>query len=304
MSRQERKRIILLGNRARPETVQTGKELMAWFEPHTDVVADNFSTPLSADDFPAADFCVVLGGDGTILATVRAMKDRQIPIVGVNMGKLGFLTEFTIKQLHDHWRELIGRPELISRRLILDCRVEGPGRETKNTRAVNEVAVIAGPPFRMIEVSVSVGGEHLAVCSGDGLIVATPTGSTAYNLSAGGPILSPRLQAAVITPLAAHSLSFRPIVVAPDAPIEIRCVEVHPAGYVNHRTVGGFHGVAMVDGQENMPVGPKDVVTVTRAQPQFQLVHNPARGPWQLLNEKLNWGVTPNYEQREQGDRP
>jgi len=298
MSLQHHKRVILLANRARPETLQTGEELKKWFVQCADVVADNFNAPLEADDFPPADYCVVLGGDGTILATVRAMNNRQVPIIGVNLGKLGFLAEFTVEQLLQHWSEVICRPDLISRRLMLDCRVHGSNRETRHTRAVNEVAVIAGPPFRMIEVSVSVGGEHLAVCSGDGLIVATPTGSTAYNLSAGGPILSPVLQAAVITPLAAHSLSFRPIVVTPDAPIEIRCVEIHPAGQMNSHPVGGFHGVAMVDGQENMPVGPDDVITVSKATPQFLLAHNPARGPWQLLNAKLNWGVTPNYEHR------
>ncbi|MBN2212210.1 MAG: NAD(+)/NADH kinase [Sedimentisphaerales bacterium] len=300
MSRPERKKVIMLGNRARSETLQTGEDLKGWLQQSADVVADNFHDSLNVENFPAADYCVVLGGDGTILATVRAMKDRQIPIIGVNLGKLGFLAEFTVAQLREHWCDIIHRPELISRRLMLDCKVQGSKREARVTRAVNEVAVIAGPPFRMIEVSVSVGGEHLAVCSGDGLIVATPTGSTAYNLSAGGPILSPELQAAVITPLAAHSLSFRPIVVTPDVPIMIRCVEVHPTGQVNDPRVieDGFHGVAMIDGQENLPVGPDDVVTVTKATPHFLLAHNPERGPWQLLNAKLNWGATPNYEHR------
>lgn len=248
------------------------------------------------------DYLIVLGGDGTILASVRALGDRQVPVIGVNIGKLGFLAEFSIPQLQEHFERIVADPNLISRRTMLQCRIDGPGRsESFSTLAVNEVALTAGPPFRMIEVSISIGEEHLALCTGDGLVVATPTGSTAYNLSAGGPILMSTLAAAVITPLAAHSLSFRPVVVDLARDIRLRCRESHARPAPDHRDHGCWGAaVVAVDGQVTSPVHAEDTITITRAQPCFHLVHHPQESQWRLLNRKLNWGALPNYAH----DRP
>jgi NAD+ kinase len=288
----QRKKVILLANRNKPQALEVGAELIKWLTRQADVVADNLKCEYPAPDFPPADYVIIIGGDGTILSTVRQLGDRQIPVIGLNMGKLGFLTEFNADQLKEHFARLISDKTLISHRVILDCRIRGPHRKDYISRAVNELVVIAGPPFRMIEVSVSIGEEHLALCLGDGLIISTPTGSTAYNLSAGGPILAASLEAAVITPLAAHSLGFRPIVIPLDRPITIRPW----SGTVERSRPPQSTVMVAVDGQDHTILYENDEVTVTKAAPCFQLVHNPRQSQWRLLNAKLNWGVLPNYQ--------
>lgn len=292
----EKKRVILICNRSKPETLMAGRDLAAWLGHHAHIVGDNLLSEINLELFPAADFCIVLGGDGSILATVRNLKGNQTPVIGVNMGKLGFLAEFSVAQIKEQWSQITSRNDLVSRRLMLHCEISGPGHGKVVSTAVNELAVIAGPPFRMIEVVVSVGGELLAVSAGDGLIVSTPTGSTAYNLSAGGPILAGTLQAAVITPLAAHSLSFRPIVVPLDVPIVIRCRKVRTGHPEADEGTKASSGVVVIDGQDHTPVCQDDEIVVTRSPHQFLLVRNPRQGQWQLLNNKLNWGALPNYE--------
>jgi len=293
------KRIALVANMDKPQTQQRAVELLEWLRGQGEVVADNVHNDLDLATMPQANFVIVLGGDGTLLSTVRALGERQMPLIGVNMGKLGFLAEFSMNQLREQFGQLVNDERLISRRVMLQCRVAGAGRDEYATTAVNEVAVIAGPPFRMIEVSVSVGGDHVALCAGDGLIVATPTGSTAYNLSAGGPILAASRQAAVITPLAAHSLSFRPIVMDLSKPIVVRARNVRSRSGIGPNQedeTQSNHAVAVIDGQTNTPLSGEDELIITRAEQCFQLVQNPAKSQWKLLNTKLNWGALPNYD--------
>lgn len=294
-------RIILLASPDKPQTQPAARELLEWFSGRAVVPAHNLDGPIDLDRLPPADFLLILGGDGTILSTVRSLQTKQMPIIGVNMGKLGFLAEFSVAQLKEQFDQIVTDKALISRRLMLHCQISGPSRAEYVTTAVNELAVIAGPPFRMIEVSVSVGAEHLALSAGDGLIVATPTGSTAYNLSAGGPILAPSLQAAVITPLAAHSLSFRPIALDLDKPIILRCRDVRrESGSLGPAEETG--AMVMIDGQINTPINSEDQVTITRSDAVFQLVRNPLQGQFRLLNAKLNWGALPNYSPQEFSD--
>jgi NAD+ kinase len=289
-----RKKIILYKNPEKEHCQEPAEDLFQWLGQHADIVASNLHAPdLDFNNSPPADYIVVLGGDGTILSTVRALGKNQIPIIGVNMGKLGFLAEFTVEQLKKTFRQITSESASIRQRVLLTCHITSPQRKDYVTTIVNEMAIIAGPPFRMIEVSVSIGGEHLALCAGDGLIIATPTGSTAYNLSAGGPILAATLDAAVITPLAAHSLSFRPIVINLDKPIVVRCRDSH-----HHQPMKqGYQGaaIAAIDGQESIALQAEDEVTITRNDACFQLVHNPGESQWHLLNTKLNWGTMPNY---------
>lgn len=290
------RRFAVLSNPDKPQARRAGEELAAWLSERAEVVANESCDGFDPAALAEADFVVVLGGDGTLLSTVRKLGRRQKPMIGVNMGKLGFLAEFSVEQLKAHFERIVTDDSLVSRRAMLSCSITGPGRQEYKNIAVNEVAVIAGPPFRMIEVSVSVAGEHLANCRGDGLIVATPNGSTAYNLSAGGPLLDPELGAVVITPLAAHSLSFRPIVVHMDKPISIRCPDCHKdrdAGAAGERS-NEPTAMVVIDGQDNVPVSKSDEVVVRRLENSFfQLVRNPEQGQWQLLNTKLHWGATP-----------
>ena len=315
MAKTNQKRIILVGNLDKPEARSLGVELLEWIEGKTQVVAENIHGEIELRNPPPADFVITLGGDGTILATVREMAQNQLPIIGVNIGKLGFLAEFSIDQLKQHFERIISDETLISPRIILSCRISGPDREKDYiTNAVNELAITAGPPFRMIEVSIDIGDEHLAVCAGDGLVVSTPTGSTAYNLSAGGPILYATLDAAVITPLAAHSLNFRPMVIDLEKPIVLCCRDCHQehttvakkysdsgsVSYSDWSRLSDFWGpaVAAVDGQINVPLKTNDEVVITCAPERFLLVHNPAQSQWRLLCTKLHWGVLPSYNRK------
>lgn len=285
---------MLLGNPLKSQNRQAGLDLLGWLREKADVVANNVEGELDIGNMPEADFVVVLGGDGTILSTVRSLGSNQLPLIGVNMGKLGFLAEFSAEQFKAEFDRITNDSKLISERVMLTCRVIGPNQDYV-TAVVNEVAIIAGPPFRMIEVSVNIGGEHLALCEGDGLIVATPTGSTAYNLSAGGPILAGGLEAAVITPLSAHSLSFRPIVVNLNKPIVLRYRDSR--GNMTHDADKQFPAVVAVDGQENVSLSSNDEVIISPCETRFKLVLNPVHGNWRVLNTKLNWGALPNYVQ-------
>ena len=298
------KRIILLDNPKKPQTRPVGLELYDWLSQRVQIVAHNLEHPLELAHLPEVDYLVVLGGDGTIMATARDMGTRQIPIIGVNMGKLGFLAEFTVNQFKEHFEEVVTHDALISRRVMLECRIRGPHRTEQITYAVNELAVIAGLPFRMIEVTISIGGEHLAVCAGDGVILATPTGSTAYNLSAGGPILASNLTAAVITPLAAHSLSFRPMVVNLEKSITLRYRPDHQEHTLsaNDPVLSGYKAVVVIDGQHADSLTGEDEIVIGRAEPRFQLVLNPRQSQWRVLNTKLNWGARPNYVKQGETD--
>ena len=293
------KRIVLLASPEKPQAHTAGLQLLPWLEERAQVVAENVSgnnIVLDIKSLPEADFVIVLGGDGTILGVVRDIGARQIPIIGVNMGKLGFLAEFTVGEFQRHFEAILDQPHLTTNRSLLHCRITGPNRPCYSSIVVNEVAVTAGPPFRMIEVSVRIGREHLADCAGDGVIVATPTGSTAYNLSAGGPILSVSLQGAVITPLAAHSLSFRPMVIDLDKPIVIHCRDSYQNCPPQDDNPGPAAVVVMIDGQINTPLRSEDELTITRFDHRFRLVHNPQQSHWRLLSTKLNWGALPNYD--------
>ena len=295
MSEAREKRVALNVNLEKPQARERGEDLLDWLRNRCRVTGHNLAQPLSPKTLAEADFVIVLGGDGTILSTVREMADHQVPVIGVNIGKLGFLAEFSLGQLHENFERVLTDAALVSRRIMLDCEVAGPGRaEPVALRAVNELAVTAGPPFRMIEVSIRIGEEHLAVCLGDGLVVATPTGSTAYNLSAGGPILAAGLEAAVLTPLAAHSLSFRPIVVDLSRSIRLQSPELHGHRHGLGEQCWGA-AVAAVDGQQTVALSGEDTVTITRARTCWQLVHHPQQSQWRVLNRKLNWGVLPNY---------
>ncbi|MBN1437381.1 MAG: NAD(+)/NADH kinase [Sedimentisphaerales bacterium] len=288
------KRVILLDNPFKMVKRSRGAELFKWIKGRAEVVAHNLDGPLDIKNLPEADFLIVLGGDGTILGTVRALGKNEIPIIGVNMGKLGFLTEFSFKQLQEQFEHLMTARPSLTRRVMLNCQINRPNQEPYTNTAVNEMAVIAGPPFRMIEVSVSIGGEHLALCAGDGIIIATPTGSTAYNLSAGGPILAAGLKAVVITPLAAHSLSFRPIVVDLAEPINLRFRNSHQETDET-QAPQGQGAVVVIDGQDHVAIGTDDEVCITASPASFHLVHNTSRSQWHILNTKLNWGALPNY---------
>jgi NAD+ kinase len=236
------------------------------------------------------DFAIVFGGDGSIISTARNVSKASLPVIGVNVGKLGFLAEFSVAELEDFFPRLKKGTVPVDKRMMLKCRLFNNGRgndrdEKFCSAAINDIYITAGPPFRMIELKISVDGQPLAGCVTDGLIISTPTGSTAYNLSAGGPILSPKIEAVVITPICPHSLSFRPIVINADSTIEVFGVKVNKGTTIS------------IDGQVSQNLSIDDIVRVEKAESDFLIVNNPLRSQWDTLASKLQWAKSPKYKQ-------
>jgi NAD+ kinase len=177
----------------------------------------------------------------------------------------------------------------IDRRMMLGCKVFGGLQTNRSERfssaAINDIFITAGPPFRTVELKILVDGQPLAGCVSDGLIISTPTGSTAYNLSAGGPIVSPKMDALVITPICPHSLSFRPIVISAESTVEVLGVRVNEGTTVS------------IDGQLSLSLSLDDVVRVQRQTCDFLIVNNPLRSQWDTLATKLRWAEKPKYKE-------
>jgi NAD+ kinase len=232
------------------------------------------------------DYAVVLGGDGSIISAARDLGEAKVPVVGVNLGKLGFLAEFSVVEFKEMFDDIISGKAPVEKRMMLGCRVlqKSHGeREKFYSKAVNDVFVTAGPPFRVIELKIAVDGQQVASFVSDGLIISTPTGSTAYNLSAGGPILDSSMEAIVITPICAHSLSFRPIVIDAADVVEISCMRINEGTTVS------------IDGQVSSGLTLDDVVRVAREESSFLVVNNPVRTRWDTLATKLGWARSPRY---------
>jgi NAD+ kinase len=237
----------------------------------------------SRDDLPLdADLIIVLGGDGTLLsmATRIAQAGRDIPIFGVNFGSLGFLTETRIDELYTTLESVLeGKAEFSERALLAaeGCR----GREPFDSRIVlNDVVFTKAALSRMIELSVSVNAGFVTKVKADGLIIASATGSTAYNLAAGGPIVHPAVDAFVLTPIAPHTLTNRPVVIPGSAVVEVR----------PHVDASADDIYVTYDGQTGYPLQKGDVIRVRRSERKLRLVKAPARSYFELLREKLKWG--------------
>jgi len=243
-----------------------------------------------AEALRRCDYAIVFGGDGSIISTARSVSEVSVPVIGVNVGKLGFLAEFSVRELKDFFPVLVKGTIPIDRRMMLNCRVFSAGKSDDRVErfcsvAVNDIFITAGPPFRTVELRILVDGQPLAGCVSDGLIIATPTGSTAYNLSAGGPIVSPKMAAMVITPICPHSLSFRPIVIDAGSTVEVLGVRVNEGTTVS------------IDGQVSLRLSISDVVRVKRQKSDFLIVNNPLRSQWDTLATKLRWAEKPKYKE-------
>jgi NAD+ kinase len=273
--------------------------LLPWLEQRVRIVGVDEE---GAGDWPnlQADCILVLGGDGTLLATARRLKGRAIPVMGINFGRLGFLADFTLEQFRPWFERMLQSGFAISPRSMLEVSVLPPSIECKSSdieaverhrifhdHVLNEVVVIAGPPFRMIDLELSADHETESSSgirySGDGVIIATASGSTAYNVAAGGPIISPTVDAMVITPLCPHSLSFRPLVLGLDSTVTISTIRVNSGTTI------------ACDGQRTTPLQVNSRVIIRRSPHQLLLVDNPDTKEWSVLAEKLHWALSPGY---------
>ncbi len=228
-----------------------------------------------------ADVVIVLGGDGTLISVARSMGDNQLPLIGVNFGKLGFLTPFSLKELIEHFDDVVATDAATTQRTMLLARVERAKDNSEfESLCFNDCVIQAGPPFRMISLAVELDGRRLTQLDGDGLIMCTPTGSTAHNMSAGGPIVMAEVDGMVLTPLNPHSLTHRPIVINAEGKLAVEITQANPGT------------TAIIDGQVQCPLREGDRVHVRAADLRASIVLNPKNAKWQSLVSKLHWGVT------------
>jgi NAD+ kinase len=277
-------RIFVLGNELRPGVREEADRLLPFLRQHSEIVVCDVCQEKDLSCLPAADLALVLGGDGAILRAARQMGYHQVPVLGVNLGKLGFLADLSPEELHACFPKVVRGEYRVTCHLMYECTVAGP-QETRTFLGLNEVVVHSGPPFHSVELDLSVEGEHVARLNGDGLILSTPVGSTAHSLSAGGPILGQELAAFVITPICPHALTYRPVVDSADK------------AYTIAMGRGSEPAVLIVDGQVSVPVTPDHRITVKRAPVCFQLVKVPGHSFFQTLRDKLRWGSRPNYRE-------
>jgi NAD+ kinase len=225
-----------------------------------------------------ADLVIVFGGDGSILRAARQMGQRQVPVLGVNLGKLGFLADLAPDELASVLPDVCAGKCTVVEHLMFSCRLVRGGKTAQERLALNEVAVLAGPPFAILNVDLYVDAELATTYSCDGLIVSTPVGSTAHSLSAGGPILRKDLQAVVISPISPHTLTNRPVVDSAD--------REYTLAVPNARAETSL----VVDGQFVDRLGADDRVVIRRADVTFKMVRVAGHGYYRTLREKLGWG--------------
>jgi NAD+ kinase len=231
--------------------------------------------PLVAD---SSQLLLVLGGDGTMLAAARLAAPRGIPILPINMGSLGFLTSFTLDELYPALEETLAGRFSVSQRVMLKAELERGGSVIEKQCALNDAVIHKGALARMIQLELRINSDFVCRYRADGLIVSSPTGSTAYSLSAGGPIVHPAVESFIITPICPHMLSDRPLVI-PDS----CCIEV--------KLNGDAESVYLtLDGQRGIPVQPTDILRVSRADEQLKLIQPPKKPYFDILRSKLKWG--------------
>ncbi len=226
------------------------------------------------------DIILVFGGDGTYISIARLTRGKSVPIMGINMGQLGFLTEVKASEALEFTdRILTGKPVSLSKRSMLDVALIRDGKKIFEGVAVNDAVLSRGTVSRIIGIEIKINGQLVTLVRSDGVIVSTPTGSTAYSLASGGPILDPDVPALVMTPICPHSLTLRPLVVSDESEIEM-CL-AHKPGTV----------LLTLDGQEMVPLNAGDRVLVRRSKKNcLQLISSPSRDYFALLREKLKFG--------------
>jgi len=260
----------------------TARGIGVVFETETAYLAGAQGETASKDDLPkACDFIVLLGGDGTLIGMARriASAAANVPVAGVNFGSLGFLTEITLEDLYPSLEAVLNGVAPIEDRMMLRAQTVRRGQTFADELVLNDVVITKAALSRIIELAVSVGGDSVMRVRADGLIVATPTGSTAYNLAAGGPIVHPEVDAILLTPIAPHMLTNRPLMV--DGSSEISVV---PDMNGNEEVFVTF------DGQSGHALQSGDTIVVRRAAHPLRLVRAPNRSYFDVLRQKLKWG--------------
>ncbi len=271
-----------------PDVTRILRELVTWLREHgKEVAVDGKAAALlgepavysNAQIASLSDLLLVLGGDGTMLNAARLVEERQVPILGVNMGGLGFLTETTIEHLFPTLEKVFANDYLLEERLMLRAHIDRHGEHVASPTVLNDVVVSKGTLARMVEIQILIDGQFVTNLRGDGLIISTPTGSTAYSLSAGGPVVNPIVEGLILTPICPHTLSHRPLVVESKSVIEV-ILTSHEEG-----------AMATFDGQIGVSLSHGDRIAVRTSDHRAKLVRFPDRTYYEVLRKKLNWGL-------------
>ena len=272
-----RARVLLLGSGRRDNVPDAAARLRPQIEAFADIVLEDlgFTSDLAGT---SADLAIVLGGDGSILRAARQMGDNQIPVLGVNLGRLGFLADLSLDEFVDVLPEVCAGEFPVVEHLMFRCQVLRDGRTIVDELGLNEVAILGGPPFSILNLDLYVDSELATTYSCDGLIISTPVGSTAHSLSAGGPILRKDLQAFVISPICPHAITGRSVVDTADRIYEVVASQPHETTSV------------VIDGRVVCRFTADDRVRVERAAAKFKMVQVRGHTYYRTLREKLAWG--------------
>jgi NAD+ kinase len=281
------KRVGIFLKRNKPEAIEITRELIRWFNERQVAVyvEDGLDAQLDGtrgcpkEALPSrVEAILVLGGDGTLLSVARLVGDSQVPIIGINLGGLGFLTEITLDNLYKVLEGLIQGDYKCHRRMTLSVHVLRNGSVVADFVVLNDAVINKGALARIIDLETTISGEYVTTFKADGLIISTPTGSTAYSLSAGGPIVYPSLQTIVITPICPHTLTNRPIIIPDDA-------------VVNATLNSENEEVTLtLDGQVGFPLQFRDTVEIRKGKNDILLIESPYRSYFEVLRTKLRWG--------------
>jgi NAD+ kinase len=269
------KKVALVVHAVQPEAAALAQRARTWWQEHGyDVVEidDVWTQNGGKGDFITA---VSLGGDGTMLRTIHFAMKRRVPVIGVNLGSFGYLTQVEPDQMEAAFTQFVDGDVAIDERMVLDVRIERAFGVSERTLAVNEAAIERNSAGRTLRVNVAISKRPFLSYLSDGVLVATPTGSTAYNLSLRGPIVSPQLAALIVTPISPHMLFDRSLVLDPSESVRLEVGEAPPAA------------VVVVDGVAKGPVGPKDAVVVESAEETAQIVRFAAPDFHAILREKF-----------------
>jgi NAD+ kinase len=282
-------RIGIIAKKNKPEAVAIARHLVEWLQPKKievyieeeigKLLSPTLWKPIQREAIPTdVEMIIVLGGDGTLLSVARQVWNKYIPILGVNLGGLGFLTEITLDELYPVLERVLRDDFEINERDVLNAEVIRRGERIAEFIVLNDAVINKGALARIIDLETTINGEYLSTFRSDGLIISTPTGSTAYNLSAGGPIVFPSLHTIIITPICPHTLTIRPIII-PDH-VRIRALLKSRNEEVT----------LTLDGQQGFTLEFEDVVEVRKAEGRILLIKSPYRRYFELLREKLRWG--------------
>jgi NAD+ kinase len=279
--------VLLLKNESKREAVHALDEVRRLISEYATIAHEAAAEGEPIRDAGAADLVIVLGGDGTLLALAHRCVHLRLPILGVNIGKLGFLAQYDLKTFRRNAQAILESDDLpTSRRSLMRVSVGDAQSVTRfESLAMNDAVITAGPPYRMLELSMRIDDEAGPHWRGDGVVISTALGSTGHNVSAGGPILTPTVDAFSIAPIAAHSLAFRPIVVPGESRIEIVLDRVNDAD---------GEGTALVlDGQVKAHLRTGDRVSAAKSGEELSFVLNPESSYWSTLQKKMHWALPP-----------